>query len=171
MNIASSGFEASDPSATANKVVTIKIVNGRLNVQLVPKTNSDRVVFILSLTTATAARGSLHRDPGCSAKRCAAPAAGHARAASTVIRSDTGSGPVPEWEARGLVANLSALAVKGPAYVPGRQPDGLRTRGWHLRTMRLTATWVQGSGLLYRCCGRFEQLVYLVGGTNPCQLS
>lgn len=34
VNIAWGGFEASDQSAIANQVITVKIVNGRLNVQL-----------------------------------------------------------------------------------------------------------------------------------------
>ena len=42
--------------------------------------------------------------------------------AATVTGSDTGSGPVPESEVTGLVADLSARPGKGPANAPGPWP-------------------------------------------------
>ena len=46
VNIAWGGFESSDQSAIANQVLTVKVVNGRLSVQLVPNTNGTPVVFL-----------------------------------------------------------------------------------------------------------------------------
>jgi hypothetical protein len=118
VNIAWGGFEASDQSAIANQVITVKIVNGRLNVQLVPNTNSTPVVFY-SVTYNSDGRVQF------SETWAVPPSASPLRLrdvrvpTATVTGSDTGSGPVPESEVTGLVADLNTRPVKGPAYTPG----------------------------------------------------
>jgi hypothetical protein len=118
VNIAWGGFEASDRSAIANQVLTVKVVNGRLSVQLVPNTNGTPVVFY-SVTYNSDGRVQFSETwavpPSASPLRLR-----DVRVPSpSVTGADTGSGPVPESEVTGLVADLSARPVKGPAYAPG----------------------------------------------------
>jgi hypothetical protein len=118
VNIAWGGFEASDQSAIANQLITVKVVNGRLNVQLVPNTNSTPVVFY-SVTYNSDGRVQF------SETWAVPPSASPLRLRDvrvptpSVNGADTGSGPVPESEVTGLVADLSARPVKGPAFAPG----------------------------------------------------
>jgi hypothetical protein len=118
VNIAWGSFEASDQSAIANQLITAKVVNGRLNVQLVPNTNSNPMVFY-SVTYNSDGRVQF------SETWAVPPSASPLRLrdvrvpAATVNGSDTGSGPIPESEVTGLVADLSARPVKGPAFAAG----------------------------------------------------
>jgi len=118
VNIAWGSFEAADQSAIANQLVTVKVVNGRLNVQLVPNTNGNPVVFY-SVTYNSDGRVQFSETwavpPSSSPLRLRdvrVPTA-------TVSGNDTGSGPVPESEVTGLVADLSTRPVKGPAFAAG----------------------------------------------------
>jgi hypothetical protein len=45
VNSASGSFEASDQSAIANQIISEKVVSGQLNVQLVPDSNGNPVVY------------------------------------------------------------------------------------------------------------------------------
>jgi hypothetical protein len=148
-SIAWSGFEASDQSAIANQVITVKIVNGRLNVQLVPNTGSDPVVFY-SVTYNSDGRVQF------SETWAVPPSAAPLRLrdvrmpAATVTGSDTGSGPVPESEVTGLLADLSARPVKGPAYAPG------------------AVATVNALGTIDTVAGNPADCVHVDGSSGPC---
>ena len=118
VNIAWGSFEASDQSAIANQLITAKVVNGRLNVQLVPNTTSTPTVFY-SVTYNSDGRVQFNET------WAVPPSASPLRLRDvrvptpTVTGADTGSGPIPESEVTGLVADLSARPVKGTAFMPG----------------------------------------------------
>lgn len=149
VNIAWGSFEASDQSAIANQLITVKVVNGHLNVQLVPNTNSNPVVFY-SVTYNSDGRVQFSETwavPPSSAPlrlrdvRVPMP---------TVSGNDTGSGPVPESEVTGLVADLSARPVKGPAFAPG------------------AVATVNSLGTIDSVAGNPADCVHVDGSSGPC---
>ena len=149
VNIAWGGFEASDQSAIADQVITAKVVNGRLNVQLVPNTTSTPAVFY-SVTYNSDGRVQFSETwavpPSTSPLRLRDVRV----PAPTVTGSDTGSGPVPESEVTGLVADLSARPVKGPAYTPG------------------AVATVNSMGTIDTVAGNPTDCVHVDGSSGPC---
>jgi len=115
VNIAWSGFEDSDQSAIANQIIMVKFGERPSEV---PNTNSNPVVDYWV---------TYNRDGRVPPSETWAvpPSASPPRLrdvrvpAPTITGADTGNGPLPESEIRGLVADLSAQPVKGSAYSPG----------------------------------------------------
>jgi hypothetical protein len=119
LTIAWSGFQSADNADIVTQSITVKVIAGVLRVQLVPSPtspvsyytvvyNSDgRVQFQetwLVPTSSTPVRVSAVRVPN--------------------VANDTSgsgsSGPIPESQVTGLVADLAARPLEGPAYAAGR---------------------------------------------------
>ena len=122
LTISWSGFQSADNNAIVTQSTTVKVVAGVLHVKLVPSPtnpagnytvvyNSDggRVQFQETWSVPAAAQ-----PVRVSAVRVAAASVANQT-------SGTGaSGPVAESDVTGLVADLAARPLEGPAYTPGR---------------------------------------------------
>lgn len=110
-------FEAADASNITMQNLAVKIVNGALKVQLVPTTDSNppayyavkyssdgKIQFEETWQVPASSRPLRVRDV-----RVAAPA---------YVAPETGT--IQESDIPGLVSDLSARPVKGPAFAPGR---------------------------------------------------
>jgi len=125
VTISWTSFQAADQSDIATQLITIKIVDGNLRVQLVPtasitpavyytaKYNSDgRVQFEETWSVPSSAQPVRLRDV-----RVASASA------STAAPDTGGSGiavPIPETDVTGLIADLASRPVKGAGYAAGR---------------------------------------------------
>jgi hypothetical protein len=121
-NIAWSGFEASDQSAIANQLITVKIVNGRLNVQLVPNTNSNPVAFY-SVTYNSDGR-VLFSETWAVPPSAAASAAGCARACPIRNRGRHRQRAGSGIGGHGTAGRLERAPYKGPGVRAGRRGHG-----------------------------------------------
>jgi hypothetical protein len=113
-----SSFEAPDRSAIATQMTTVKVVDGNLRVQLVPNTassplvyysviyNSDgRVQFSELWAVPSSAQSLRIRD---------------VRIPAPIGNDVVGGAPVQEADVVGLIADLGARPLKGPAFAAGR---------------------------------------------------
>jgi len=146
-------FQAVDNSDIVTQSTTVRVADGNLRVQLVPTTtatppasyrvtyNSDGRVQFEETWAVPSSTQPLHvRDV-----RTAAPPA---------AASDTGAsgstGPIPESSVTGLVADLGARPLKGPAFAAG------------------SVAVVDSSGMLAAVTGDPADCVRVDGSTGPC---
>ena len=152
LTISWSSFQAVDNSAIVTQSTTVKVVDGNLRVQLVPTTasnppatytvryNSDgRIQFEETWTVPSSAQPLRVRDVRTTAS---APAADTSSGGS--------SGPVPESGVVGLIADLGARPLKGPAYAAGR------------------VAIVDATGMLASATGDPSDCVRVDGSSGPC---
>jgi hypothetical protein len=97
-----------------NQVVTVKVVNGRRSVHLVPSTNSSPPAFY-SVTYNSDGRVQFNETWAVPASASPLRLRDVRVPALNLTASDTASGPIPESQVTGLVADLSSRPVKGPA--------------------------------------------------------
>jgi hypothetical protein len=126
LTISWSSFEAIDASDIAMQSLTVQVVNGNLQVQLVPTTSATPAVFYTVTYNSdgriqfqeTWAVPSSAQPLRVSDVRISTPAA-----ESGAPSADTGTGgatgTTPESDVLGLVADLAARPLKGPGYAAG----------------------------------------------------
>jgi hypothetical protein len=155
LTISWSSFQAADNSAIVTQTSTVKVVEGNLRVQLVPNTtatppvnytvtyNSDgRVQFQESWAVPSSTVPLRVRDVRVATL---VTAAGTGSAAN-----DSGSGPVPESDVVGLIADLGARPVKASSLAAG------------------TVAFVDGLGLLDSVAGNASDCVHVDGSSGAC---
>ncbi|MBV8732774.1 MAG: hypothetical protein JO336_23430 [Acidobacteriia bacterium] len=146
------GFQAPDQSNIATQVITTKIVNGHLHLQLVPTASANPEVFYtatynsdgLVQFTETWSVPPSTRSLKLKDIRVPPPLI-------TGIGNDTGAtGPVPESDVTGLLADLSARPVVGPAFAPG------------------AVAVVNTNGSIDSVAGNPADCVHVNGSSGPC---
>lgn len=160
LTIAWNSFQAPDNSSIVTQSVTVKVIDGNLRVQLVPTTatspaaaytvtyNSDgRVQFQETWQVPASGQPVRVRDVRVAVATTMAGAGGSAGAAG-----DT-SGPISESSVTGLIADLGARPMKGPAYAAGR------------------AALVDATGMLASVTGSPSDCVHVDGSSGPCGAS
>jgi hypothetical protein len=145
-------FLAGDNSDIVTQSTAVRVVDGNLRVQLVPSTtatpaasytityNSDgRVQFQETWAVPPSTIPLRIRDVRTTASAGAAGA-------------DTGSGstPIPESQVVGLIADLGARPLKGPAYAAGR------------------VALVDATGMLVSASGNSSDCMHVDGTSGPC---
>ena len=150
LTISWTSFEAVDHSQILQQTSTVKVVDGNLRVQLVPTTtatpaafytvtyNSDgRVQFQETWTVPSSVQPLLLRDV-----RIATPGAASAETDAAP--------PSQESDIAGLISDLGARPLKGPAYAGGR------------------VAWVNPTGALETVTGSPSDCVRVDGTSGPC---
>jgi hypothetical protein len=151
LTISWNSFQAVDSSAIVMQSTTVKVVDGSLRVQLVPSTtstpptsyavtyNSDgRVQFQETWAVPSSVQPLRVRD---------------VRTTVATAAADTSSGttgPIPESSVVGLIADLGARPLKGPAFAAGR------------------VAIVDATGLLASATGSASDCVRVDGSSGPC---
>jgi hypothetical protein len=151
LTISWTSFQAVDNFAIVTQSTTVKVVDGNLRVQLVPTTtstppasyavtyNSDgRIQFQETWSVPSSVQPLRVRDVRTTA---AAPAAD---------TSSSSSGPIAESDVVGLIADLGARPLKGPAYAAGR------------------VAVVDATGMLASVTGDPSDCVRVDGSAGPC---
>jgi hypothetical protein len=149
LTISWTSFEAIDHSQVLQQTTTVSVVDGNLRVQLVPTTtatpvayytvvyNSDgRVQFTETWAVPSSQQPLRVRDV-----RIAAPGAA----------ADTTANPtIQESDVVGLISDLGARPLRGPAYAPGR------------------VAWVNATGALETVTGSPSDCVHVDGTSGTC---
>ena len=151
-------FQASDQSDIATQLITVKIVDGNLRVQLVPTTsstpavyytakyNSDgRVQFEETWSVPSSAQPVRLRDV-----RVATPGTGTGAPAGDTGGSGGVGVPIPETDVTGLIADLSARPMKGAGFAAG------------------AVAIVDGLGVLESATGNATDCMHVDGSSGPC---
>jgi hypothetical protein len=148
LNISWSGFEASDSSAIATPMITVKVVDGNLRVRLVPNTTAGSTV-LYSVVYNSDGRVQFNES-------WAVPPSGQplrlrdVRVATPSTTGDSGGSPVQESDVVGLIADLAARPLKGTAFASGR------------------VTMVNAVGALDGVSGSAGDCVHVDGSSGPC---
>jgi hypothetical protein len=157
LSISWSSFQAADNSTIVMQTTTVKVIDGNLRVQLVPSStaapaivysvtyNSDgRVQFQENWSVPPSASPLRIRDVrvASSGNVSGGPGAGG-------VGNDTSS-PIPESQVTGLIADLGARPIKGPALAAGR-----------------TAI-VDASGLIESATGNATDCMHVDGSSGLC---
>ncbi len=160
LSISWSSFQSADNSAIMMQTATVKVIDGNLRTQLVPSStatpaiiyavtyNSDgRVQFQESWSVPPSATPLRIRDV-----RVASPSldTGGVTGSPGGGSSNDTSLPIPESQVTGLVADLGARPIKGPAFAAGR-----------------TAV-VDALGLLASAIGNTTDCMHVDGSSGPC---
>jgi hypothetical protein len=153
LTISWTSFVAADNSSIATQSTTVKVIDGNLRVQLVPTTtgnppitysvvyNSDgRVQFQETWAVPVSATPVRVRDVRIASSSSSSGSGG--------IGADTGS--VTESQVTGLIADLGARPVKGPAFTAGR------------------VAVVNSSGAVESAIGTLSDCVHVDGSSGPC---
>jgi hypothetical protein len=151
LTISWNSFQAVDNSAIVMQSTTVKVVDGSLRVQLVPSTtstpptsyavtyNSDgRVQFQETWAVPSSPQPLRVRD----VRTTVATAAADTTSGTT--------GPIPESSVVGLIADLGARPLKGPAFAAGR------------------VAVVDATGMLASATGSASDCVRVDGSSGPC---
>jgi hypothetical protein len=156
LTISWNSFQAADNSDIVTQTSTVKVVEGNLRVQLVPTAtvtppvyytvtyNSDgRVQFQETWAVPTSTTPLRVRDV-----RIATPTT--TATSGTITANDTSSGPVPESDVVGLIADLGARPVKASSLTAG------------------TVAYVDALGMLDSVEGNASDCVHVDGSSGPC---
>jgi hypothetical protein len=163
LTISWNSFQAADNSAIVMQQLTVKVINGNLRVQLVPSSTATPPIDY-SVTYNSDGRTQFHEM--WSVPASATPlrvrdvrvpstgSAGGGSGAGTGGGSSTGTGsltgPIPESQVTGLIGDLAARPIKGPAFAAGG-----------------TAV-VDGSGLVETATGNATDCMHVDGSSGPC---
>ena len=151
VTISWSSFEAIDRSAIAQQTVTVTVVNGYLQVQLVPNTTATPSAFYTAVYNSD---GHIQFQ-----ETWAVPSSGQAlrvrdvrvAAAGAASSDSAGSGTtVQESDIPGLISDLGARPLKGPAYAGGR------------------VAYVNSNGAIDSVTGTPTDCVRVDGSSGPC---
>jgi hypothetical protein len=166
LTISWNSFQSADNSAIVMQQFTVKVINGNLRVRLVPSAtgtppidysvtyNSDGRIQFQEMWSVPASATPLRvRDVRVPSTGSAGGGTGTG-GAGTGGGSSTGTGslagPIPESQVTGLISDLAARPIKGPAFAAGR-----------------TAV-VDGSGLVESATGNATDCMHVDGSSGPC---
>jgi len=148
-----SSFTAADQSAIATQVITVKIVDGNLRVQLVPNATVTPVVYY---TAKYNADGRVQFEETWSVPASAEPVRLRdvrvATASGSTTGSDTGgvTVPIPETDVTGLIADLASRPMKGAGFAAG------------------AVALVDALGVLESATGNATDCVHVDGSSGAC---
>jgi hypothetical protein len=123
LTISWSGFQSADSATIVTQSTTVKVVAGNLRVQLVPNPATTPASYY---TVVYNSDGRVQFQEIWSVPTSTAPVrVRDVRTALQVASADTSgssgsSGPIPESDVTGLVADLGARPLMGPAFAAGR---------------------------------------------------
>jgi hypothetical protein len=163
LTISWNSFQSADNSAIVMQQFNVRVINGNLRVRLVPSStgtppieysvtyNSDGRIQFQEMWSVPASTTPLRvRD-------VRVPSTGSAGGGSTTGTGGTSgtgtttlTGPIPESQVTGLISDLAARPIKGPAFAAGR-----------------TAV-VDGSGLVESASGNATDCMHVDGSSGPC---
>jgi hypothetical protein len=161
VTIAWSSFQASDLSEIQTQMITLKVVNGHLHVRLVPTTtanpeiyytvtyNSDGLVQFTELWSVPPSSTPLNLND---VRVSGVTISGTGTTGTTGTTGDdtNAQAPIPESDVTGLVADLNARPVEGPAFAPG------------------SVAFIDAQGLIDAVAGSPNDCVYVDGSSGPC---
>jgi len=167
LTISWTSFQSADNADIVTQVSTVKVIEGNLRVQLVPSAtgsppidysvtyNSDgRVQFQETWSVPSSTTPLRLRDvrvasatTGSSTGTGAGTGTGTGSTSGSTAPSNT---PIPESQVTGLISDLAARPIKGPAFAAGR-----------------TAV-VDGSGLIESATGNATDCMHVDGSSGPC---
>jgi hypothetical protein len=161
LTISWNSFQSADNSAIVMQELTVKVINGNLRVRLVPSStgtppidylvtyNSDgRIQFHERWSVPASATPLRVRDVR--VPPTGTGTGGGGTGGSSGTGTGTLTGPVPESQVTGLISDLAARPIKGPAFAAGR-----------------TAV-VDGSGLVESASGNATDCMHVDGSSGPC---
>jgi len=159
LTISWTSFQSADNSAIVTQTSTVKIIDGNLRVQLVPSAtgtppidysvtyNSDGRVQFQETWSVPASTTPLRLSDVRVASSTGSSSTGASSTGGSVAPSITA---VPESQVTGLIGDLAARPIKGPAFAAGR-----------------TAV-VDGSGLVESATGNATDCMHVDGSSGPC---
>jgi hypothetical protein len=163
LTISWNSFQSADNSAIVMQELTVKVINGNLRVRLVPSAtgtppidylvtyNSDgRIQFRERWSVPASATPLRVRDVRVPPTGTGTGTGGGGTGGSSGTGTGTLTGPVPESQVTGLISDLAARPIKGPAFAAGR-----------------TAV-VDGSGLVESASGNATDCMHVDGSSGPC---
>ena len=164
LTISWTSFQSADNSDIAMQTLTVKVIDGNLRVQLVPSVtgtppidyavtyNSDgRIQFQETWSVPASTTPLRLRDVRVAAATTSSTSGGSGGSTSGGGGSTAPStSPIPESQVTGLIGDLAARPIKGPAFAAGR-----------------TAV-VDGSGLVESATGNATDCVHVDGSSGPC---
>jgi hypothetical protein len=155
LTITWNSFEAMDSSTIVTQSTSVKVVDGYLRVQLVPTTTSTPAVYYQVTYNSD---GRIQFKETWSVPSSGQPvrvrdvrvATANLTTGGVAASDTTGTNPVQESDVTGLIADLSARPVKGPAYAGGR------------------VALVNSSGAIESVTGSDADCVRVDGTAGPC---
>ncbi|MGD0771229.1 MAG: hypothetical protein ABSC05_00245 [Candidatus Solibacter sp.] len=149
LTISWTSFEAIDRSAIEQQTTTVTVVNGNLQVQLVPTTTATPITYY---TVVYNSDGMVQFQETWSVPSSMQPLrVRDVRVATTnTAGADTTSPTVEESDIVGLISDLGARPLKGPAYAVGR------------------VALVDSTGALVSVTGASTDCVHVDGTSGPC---
>lgn len=157
LSISWSSFQAADNSNIAMQTTTVKVINGNLRVQLAPSSTADPAI-LYSVTYNSDGRVQFQENWSVPPSATPLRIRDVRVASSGNVSGGTGGGltgndtsaPIPESQVTGLIADLGARPIKGPALAAGR-----------------TAI-VDASGLIESATGNATDCMHVDGSSGPC---
>jgi hypothetical protein len=145
-------------SSVISQATNVSVIDGNLFVRLVPSTNANPPGYY---TVSYASNGQVQFTeiwavpPSATALsvhdvRIGTTSAGSGATGSTGSGADTGTGPISEASVTGLIGDLAARPIKGPAFAPN------------------AIALVDGSGFLGTVSGNAGDCVHVDGSAGPC---
>jgi len=159
LTIAWTSFQAADNSNIVAQTTNVNVVNGNLLVQLVPSTTASPAGYY---TVTYSSHGQVQYQEQWSVPPSATPLYVRQVRIGTAIIANTSSanntsaadtGSITEASVTGLVADLAARPLKGPAFAPG------------------AVAVVDASGLIDTAIGNASDCVHVDGSTGPCGMA
>jgi hypothetical protein len=151
VSISWTSFQAPDLSDIPAQMITLKVVNGHLYVRLVPTTETNPEVFY---TVTYNSNGLVQYTEMWSVPPSTQPLTLEDVRVPVTVSTTTGdtgaTGPIPESDVTGLVADLAARPVEGPAFAPG------------------AVAVVDAQGLIDSVSGNPTDCVFVNGSSGPC---
>jgi hypothetical protein len=148
-----SSFTAADQSAITTQVLTVKIVDGNLRVQLVPNATVTPAAYYIAKYNAD---GRVQFEETWSVPASAQPVRlrdVRVASASGSTGTDTGGGvtvPIPETDVTGLIADLASRPMKGAGFAAG------------------AVAVVDALGILESATGNATDCVHVDGSSGAC---
>jgi hypothetical protein len=163
LTISWNSFQSADNSAIVMQQFTVRVINGNLRVRLVPSAtgtppieytvtyNSDGRIQFQEMWSVPASATPLRvRDVRVPSTGSAGGGSGTGTGGSGSTGTGTITGPIPESQVTGLISDLAARPIKGPAFTASR-----------------TAV-VDGSGLVESATGNATDCMHVDGSSGPC---
>jgi hypothetical protein len=163
LTISWNSFQSADNSAIVMQQFNVRVINGNLRVRLVPSStgtppieysvtyNSDGRIQFQEMWSVPASTTPLRvRDVRVPSTGSAGGGNGTGTGGTSGTGTTTLTGPIPESQVTGLISDLAARPIKGPAFAAGR-----------------TAV-VDGSGLVESASGNATDCMHVDGSSGPC---
>jgi hypothetical protein len=149
VTISWSSFEAIDRSAIQQQTTTVTVVNGNLQVQLVPTTTASPAAFY---TVVYNSDGLIQFQETWAVPSSVQPLRVRDVRVATAgaVGSDTVTTTVQESDIVGLISDLGARPLKGPGYAAGR------------------VAYVNSTGAMETVIGSSTDCVHVDGSSGPC---